>query len=87
MTTVGHVYQKTKSRDEVFIGRPSRWGNPFVIGRDGNREQVIAKYRAWIKTKPELLASIHELKDKKLLCFCHPLPCHGDVLAELANQL
>jgi hypothetical protein len=33
---------------DVYVGRPSKWGNPFVIGRDGSREEVIAKYRAWI---------------------------------------
>jgi len=34
--------------DRIYVGRPSKWGNPFVIGRDGSRDEVIAKYRAWI---------------------------------------
>ena len=70
----------------VFIGRPSKWGNPFRIGPDGDRETVIAKYRKWIKTQPNLLADLHELRGKSLICFCKPLACHGDVLAELADR-
>lgn len=75
-----------KQREGVYIGRPSRFGNPFVIGRDGTREEVIAKYRAWIMTQPDLLAALPELRGQDLLCWCAPKPCHGDVLLELANQ-
>lgn len=72
---------------DVYVGRPSLWGNPFMIGRDGNRAEVIAAYRAWLLTKPELLARLPELRGKRLGCYCAPLPCHGDVLAELADAL
>lgn len=41
---------KRSSETQLYIGRPSKWGNPFVIGRDGSRADVIAKYRAWIVT-------------------------------------
>lgn len=71
---------------DVYIGRPTKWGNPFVVGRDGTREQVIAKYRAFILTNPALLNALHELKGKTLACWCAPLPCHGDVLMALANE-
>lgn len=71
---------------DVYIGRPSKWGNPFVIGVHGTREEVIAKYEEWIQTQPELLAALPELRGKTLGCFCAPLPCHGDVLAKLANR-
>ncbi len=71
---------------DVYIGRPSKWGNPFEIGRDGTRAEVIEKYRAWIRTQPRLLAALGELKGKTLGCWCHPKPCHGDVLAELADN-
>ena len=70
---------------DVYIGRPSKWGNPFEIGKDGTRKQVISKYREWVKTQPELLNNIDELKGKTLGCWCKPKSCHGDVLAELAN--
>lgn len=76
-----------KSKFDVYIGRPSKWGNPFTIGKDGSREEVINKYRDWIVTQPRLMKSLHELKGKSMGCWCAPLPCHGDVLAELANNL
>ena len=76
-----------KERYDVYIGRGSKWGNKFVIGKDGNREEVIRKYREWIMQNKELLNSLHELKGKKLGCFCKPQACHGDVLAELVNNL
>jgi hypothetical protein len=65
---------------------PSKWGNPFVIGRDGSRDQVIAKYRAWIVRQPALMAALHELRGKDLVCWCAPERCHADVLLELANR-
>src|SRR4051812_27107998 len=77
---------------DLYIGRPGKgqdgvWGNPFVIGRDGDRATVIAKYERWLQTQPQLLARLPELKGKRLGCFCHPAPCHGDVLARLADAL
>ena len=73
--------------DGVYIGRPSKWGNPFFIGRDGTREEVVAKYREWIATQPELLLDLHELIGKDLYCWCAPRACHGDILLELSNRL
>ena len=82
-------------RDEpyaVYIGRACRghrdegWGNPFKIGRDGNREEVIEKYRSWLRDQPELIARARELRGKILGCWCEPEPCHGDVLMEIANR-
>lgn len=70
---------------DVYIGRPGQWGNPFEIGKDGNREEVIEKYRQWIQTQPRLLAQLPMLKGKRLGCFCKPKACHGDVLMELLN--
>lgn len=68
-------------------GGPSKWGNPFVIGRDGSREEVIEKYRAWLVSQPELLHALDELRGRDLVRWCAPLACHGDVLIELANQV
>lgn len=84
-TTVIHKRQSTGADNEVYIGRPSKWGNPFVIGRGGSREDVIASYEHWIMDQPQLLASVGELRDKILVCFCAPQACHGDVLARIAN--
>lgn len=70
---------------DVYIGRPSKWGNPFVIGKDGNRDEVIKKHKHWLLHNSKLMQSLPELKGKTLGCFCAPLPCHGDILLELAN--
>ena len=75
--------------DAVYVGRPSKWGNPFVIGRDGTREEVIAKYVEYLMETEHttgLLLDIGELRGKDLVCFCAPLPCHADVLLGLANK-
>lgn len=70
----------------VFIGRPSKWGNPFLIGEHGNREEVVKKYEDYILNNTGLLQDLKELKGKILGCFCAPRKCHGDVLARLADQ-
>lgn len=74
-----------KQHYDVYIGRPSKWGNPFRIGEDGTRKEVIQKYEDWIKTT-KLMEHLHELKGKTLGCWCAPLACHGDVLLRLANE-
>ena len=71
---------------DVYVGRPSPFGNPFVIGRDGDRAAVIQKYRAWLLAQPALVERVRrELAGKVLGCWCAPLPCHGDVLADVAE--
>jgi len=84
MTAV--VNKKSGEAFDVFIGRPSKWGNPFLIGRDGSRATVIQKYERWLRQQPELMACLPELKGKTLGCFCKPAPCHGDVLARLLTE-
>jgi hypothetical protein len=84
--------------DSVYVGcevkdrrtgavrfRESRWFNPFKIGRDGSREEVIAKYLARLLRQPDLMAALRELRGKDLVCWCAPDACHGDVLLVLAN--
>ena len=77
---------KRSSQSRIYVGRPSKWGNPFVIGRDGTRDEVIAKYRAWIVQQPALMTALHDLRGKDLVCWCAPESCHGDVLLALANR-
>ena len=67
----------------VYIGRPSIWGNPYNIGPDGTREEVIAKYEEYVREKPELMAKIHTLSNATLGCWCKPKECHGDILVKL----
>lgn len=72
---------------DVYIGRPSKWGNPFGLGGDESRRAfVIEEYRKWIMTRADLIAALPELKGKVLGCYCSPKACNGDVLAELANK-
>ena len=91
MPKVLNFYRDRDYVGPVYIGRDKgyrgRWGNPFVIGKDGTREEVIAKYREWLLAQPDLVAAARrELRGKDLLCFCAPKPCHGDVLLEVANS-
>ena len=74
-----------RAAHDVYIGRPSKRGNPFVIGRDGTRDDVIARYEVWLLEQPELVDALPELTGKTLGCWCAPRACHGDVLARLAN--
>lgn len=75
----------------VYIGRPSKWGNPFPVD-DVGRDMAIEMYRDWVTVRmddgnDDFLADIKsELKGKTLVCWCKPLACHGDVLAELADS-
>ena len=69
----------------VYIGRGSKWGNPFRIGCDGERAAVIAKYERWLADRHHLLRALDELRGCDLACFCAPRACHGDLLLRLAN--
>ncbi len=71
---------------DIYVGRPTQWGNPFEIGRDGDRAAVIKKYEEWLRGQPNLMRALGELKGKVLACWCAPKPCHGDVLLRLANE-
>jgi len=84
MTT--RVVNMRKEKYDIYIGRPSKWGNPFIIGKDGTREQVIEKYKDYVLNSPDLLKHLPELKGKTLGCFCKPLACHGDVLVKLLED-
>ena|SRR5579859_2329756 len=83
-----------KEAYDVYIGRPSKWGNPFTH-KDGttaqikvsSREEAVQKYREWLLQQENLLQDLHELKGKVLGCWCKPLSCHGDILLELANEI
>jgi hypothetical protein len=71
----------------VRIDRDSAWGNPYHIGRHGDRATVLAKYRAHLDRSPELQARLPELRGKVLGCHCFPARCHGDVLIERLEAL
>lgn len=73
---------------DVRIDRKTKWGNPFRIGKDGTRTEVIKKYVFWFEDQDHLIKAIirGELDGKRLGCWCNPLPCHGHYLAILANR-
>jgi len=76
---------------DVYIGRGSTWGNPYRIGPDGSRKEVIEKYRDYILDRlmheDELIEELLKLDGKRLACYCKPEPCHGDVLVEIIDYL
>ena len=79
-----HIHNNT-----VLIDRRTAWGNPFKLGQDGNRDTVIALYRAdlWrrIRAGEIDLKELADLDGRWLACWCDPLPCHGHVLARAAR--
>ena len=79
MTKVVHC---KKERYDVYIGRPSIWGNPYIIGRDGTREQVVQQFREYFRKRDDLHHQLNSLRGLTLGCWCSPHPCHGDVLVE-----
>jgi hypothetical protein len=85
------VYNKAKGpvpEGAVDITRQGgKWGNPFIIGVHGNRYEVIAKHKAMLATRPDLVEEVkRELRGKDLMCVCVQLKCHGDTLLEIANE-
>lgn len=76
---------------DVYIGRKGPWGNPYAIGPDGDRDDVIAKYESFFRKEilgnEEKLKSLLTLRGKRLGCHCKPARCHGDVIAEYLNNL
>jgi hypothetical protein len=72
----------------VYIGRPSPLGNPFIIGRDGSREQVVIKFKHFAVNNKDILRRILELKTDDILgCFCAPEDCHGYAIKEIWEDL
>ena len=106
MTTVVHLLSpeagvaSTHGRF-VRIDRGTKWGNPYRIGKDGTREECIELFRQYLTASPTLMATLPELRDKVLGCWCKATgnhwaegafthegrACHGDVLAELVNAM
>ena len=82
------VNMRQGQRYDVRIDRQTKWGNPFVMGRDGDREEVVRKYREYLLKTPEgnelVRQARRELRGKRLGCWCAPEACHGDVLIQAA---
>lgn len=80
------VVKKGEAAYDIYIGRGSKWGNPYQIGIHGDREECIKQYEEWITKQPELMAALPELAGKILGCYCAPRKCHGEVLIKLLEQ-
>lgn len=86
------VVNKRGAKYDVYIGRGSPWGNPFIIGEHGSREEVIALYKQtlWEAMKDDPVGSytsLLSLDGKRLGCFCKPQACHGDVIVAAIEWL
>ena len=71
----------------VYVGRPSKFGNPFFMKDESKRNEVCDKFEDYVLSNPELIASIKaELRGKNLVCWCSPARCHADTLLRIANS-
>lgn len=82
---VWNKHHRNAPADAVYIGRGSKWGNPFEIGKHGDRDQVIKLFSEQVKKEHHAIIKA-ELKGKHLVCFCAPKACHGDLLLKIANS-
>ena len=89
--------KKTYKGDGTYVGRPNALGNPFEIGRDGGRREVIEKYRKWLTDEirrdnagmwmfVSLFDEVHEKGELILICWCAPKECHADVIKEFLME-
>ena len=82
-----------REKFDVYIGRPSIWGNPYshkegtlAEFKVSTRKEAIEKYRIYLLNNPDLLLKIEELRGKTLGCWCKPKSCHGDVIIEVLQS-
>lgn len=83
-----------KAKYDLYIGRAnkwrglegSKWGNPFVMKNEADRQRVLDEYKKYILNTPELYDALEELDEKTLGCWCSPKKCHGDILKELLEE-
>ncbi len=79
-TIVVNIHKSSHTR---YIGRGSKFGNPYMMGIHGSREAVIARHKKDFENNPELQEAVwNELKGETLVCFCMPLACHGETYVE-----
>lgn len=74
-------------RGAVYVGRPTKFGNPFPMRKESERNQCCDQYREWIYQQDDLLEEIREtLRGLDLVCWCAPKRCHADILLKIAND-
>jgi len=88
MKVINYHNEKAPADKQVWIMRPGPFANPYRIGRDGNRLQVIEKFESYARRTGWLKGLIARLPaDSVLVCCCKPKPCHGDVIVKLSQEL
>jgi hypothetical protein len=83
------VVNKNKEPYDAYIGRGSIFGNPYIIGKDGSRNEVISRYEDWFRfmlQDKRFFDAVCALKGKRLGCFCAPEKCHGDIIASWLDK-
>lgn len=87
ITTVVNI--KTDKKFDVYIGRPSKFGNPYRIGKGQTRSEVLLAYSVYFEVRmnkdDDFRKAVEALRGKTLGCYCKPQPCHGDVIADWLN--
>lgn len=92
MPKVYNKHHKNAPKGASYVGRPSKYGNPYGIGDVfGDRENILKLYANWLQAEIEhgnlTIEEIKkDLKGKDLVCWCAPKPCHADILLKLANE-
>lgn len=89
-----NIKNKPTPEYDIYIGRAngwlglaeSKWHNPFRLKNEGQRPEILVQYEEYIRKRPDLIASLHELKGKTLGCYCVPKTCHGSVLVKLYEE-
>lgn len=85
------VVNRRRESFDIYIGRPSKWGNPWPIPASGRtpdtERRILGMYEAHVRASPALMAALPELRGKVLGCWCKPAACHGDVLMKLLEEL
>lgn len=88
-----HTATKEDLAGSIYIGRGSPLGNPYIIGIHGDLDQVLKMYRTYLVNKlisrdPAIETAMRNLTpDSKIVCFCAPKPCHGNIIEEFWNDL
>jgi len=83
-----------KEEHDVYVGRPSKWGNPYThldksIAKNkvDTVDKAIEKYEEYLINNKELFSSLHELKHKKIACWCKTKKCHAYILKKYVDKL
>lgn len=88
MPKLYNIHDKNAPKEAIFIGRGGMWGNPYVIGKHGDRDECVNRFETLVKSSKYLQKVIkEELAGKDLVCFCSPARCHGDIMLEIANDV